>query len=62
MDVSMQVSTAIAYAWLTQVPLYEIAAAAKMDHVSVMNAVRQMRLPDRHPTSRVIYPETTEVE
>jgi hypothetical protein len=54
-QIPMQVATSIAHAWLTQVPLHQIALAARMDYVAVMNAIRQMGLPDRHPTTRAIY-------
>jgi hypothetical protein len=57
-----QMATSIANAWLNEVPLHQITAAAQMEHVAVMDVVRGLRLPDRHPTTRQIYPGTSHVE
>ena len=54
-EMTMQLATTIANAWLNEEPLHEIVLKTKMDHVSVMDALRKMRMPDRHPTTRVVY-------
>lgn len=54
-EMTMQLATTIANAWLNEEPLHEIVLKTKMDHVSVMDALRKMRMPDRHPTTRKLY-------
>jgi len=54
-QISTQMATAIASAWLNEVPLHTISETAKLDYVTVMDLVRGMRLPDRHPTTRKVY-------
>ncbi len=53
--ISTQMATAIANAWLNEVPLHTIAESAKLTYSDVMDAIRAMRLPDRHPTTRKVY-------
>lgn len=54
-QITMHVATKIAHAWLNEVPLHKISEETKLDYVTVMDAVRQMRLPDRHPATRKVY-------
>lgn len=54
-DTTPQMASAIANAWLNEVPLHLMAEATAKSYVDIMNVVRSMRLPDRHPTTRVVY-------
>lgn len=62
MTVTLQIGTAIASAWMTEEPLHMIATKMKMSGRDVMNVVRQMQLPDRHPVTRQLYQPRQMVE
>lgn len=51
--------TAIADGWLGGRLLAEICAETRMSHVAVMDVVRRLQLPERHPTTRRLVPEPT---
>ncbi len=54
-SITTQMATAIASAWLNEVPLHLMAEATAKSYVDIMDVVRAMRLPDRHPTTRKVY-------